>query len=357
MSTNRSERFANYVHEFSQKIMSPDAELKNVLDAVDKEIRQKVSTPGAVTRTQLLDNLAVAYSNEEFIGRQLAPVVSLTPDKGLSPEYWKYDKANKFSYPSDEVGTTGAVNIVSEKVSRTSVSLTRRALKEFSDTWVTSMQDPVVSRLIAPMVNVLHGLAFQEEQRIATLMCAYGNYANSLAALTGGDTWDSSTGGDPAGVIDTAKDAIWSGTGPSKLVMFTSPKIHRVLKRHPQILDSIKYGGNGSSPVIATKRALAEFFEVDDYVVGGAKYNSANEGQTASYGNMWSDVVGLVRVSTAPTTNTATFAYTLQQMLESTTWYEQGLGGRGGSWVQGSLADQSLVVCSDCGYLCRGVLT
>jgi hypothetical protein len=355
---NRTRKFAAYAESFRQKLNEPDSEqLKSDLSEIDKELRSKTLTPGAVTRTQLLENLAVAYANEEFIGDILAPKVFIDPAMGLSPEYWIYSKKNKMAYPSDEVGTDGVVNIVSEGVTRTSTALTRRALKELSDSWVTSMMDPIVSRLINPMMNVLHGLAFQQEVRAAALLGTATAYGSNTTALSGADVWSSSGGGDPAGAVDTAKDSIWSGTGPTKLVAFASPAVHKVLKRHPQILDSIKYGGNGSSPVLATKQAIADFFEVDQYVVGAARKTVTNEGQTTQvYSRMWPDVFGIVRAAAAPSTQMASFAVTLQQPLQSESWYVNGTGGRGGFWVQGSLADKALCICSDCGFLLTGVI-
>lgn len=354
---NRSLKFAQYVEEFRSKILEPEnAALKSDLDEVEKILRAKALTPGAVTRTQLLENLAIAYDNEEFISKRLAPVIPIDPSMGLSPEYWKYSKKNQMAYPDDVVGTDGSVNVVSEGVERTSTALTRRALKELSDSWTLSMQDSIVSRLVNPMVNVLHALEFLGEIRGAALLGTATAYGSNTTALAGADVWSSAGGGDPAGAVDTMKDSIWSGTGPTRTVAFTSPGVHKVLKRHPQVLDSIKYGGNGKSPAIVTKQALAEFFEVDEYVVGAGRKTVTNEGQTQVYSRMWPDVFGIVRVATAPSLNMASFAATLQQPIQSETWYVQGQGGRGGYWVQGSLADKILCLCSDCGFLLTGVI-
>lgn len=341
------EAYKQYCALFRRRIES-DPDLASDIAEINKDLALKVNTPGAVSRTQLLENLAVQYANEEFIGTRLLPIVPVQPSLGLSVEYWLYDKANQFSYPSDEVGTTGAVNTVSEKVSKTSTALVRRALKEFSDSWVVSMQDNIVSRLIAPQMNVLHGLNFLLEQRIAAILVNSSNYGANTVALAGGDRWDTATG-DPAAVVDAAKLALWSGTGPGRWVAFTSPAVHNVLKRHPAVLDTFKYTGN--PPKMATKAMLAEYFELDDYVVGAARYNSANEGQTASYSRIWTDVFGIVRVADSPSTQNASFGYTLQQPMQTETWYIQGQGGRGGYYVQSSHADKSLIVCADCGYL------
>ncbi len=339
--------YEKYVQNFRYRVLH-DPELKDDIEAVNKELRQKTLTPGAVSRTQLLENLAIAYANEEFIGTRLMPIVPVQPSEGLSVEYWTYDQDNQFSYPDDAVGTNSNVNTVSEGVTIASTSLQRRALKEFSDAWVVSMQDNVVSRLIDPQMNVLHGLNFKIEQRIATILCSSANYGSNTIALTGSGRWDVATG-DPAAVVDKAKLSLWSGFGPGRWVAFTSPGVHNVLKRNPAVLDTFKYTGN--PPKMATKQMLAEYFEVDEYIVGAARYNSSNEGQTASYSRIWSDVFGIIRVADNPSVRSASFGLTLQQPIETQTWFIQGQGGRGGYWVQSSHADKSLVTSSACGYL------
>jgi len=352
--TSKGKRFEKYLEVLLRDMQNPTGDLAEDLKSVNEQLRQKINSPGAVSRTQLLENIALAYSNDEFIGERIMPVVTTADSEGLSVEYWRYDKANKFSYPSDEIGTAGKVNEVSEGVDRTSTSLTRRALKEFSDAWTLAMTDNVVATLINPMMNVLDGMAFNRELRIAAIAGASGSYGSNTAPLAGADQWNSATGGDPGKAVDAAKLSLWGGTGPGRWVGFTSRATFNVLKRHPVILDTFKY--QSGKPAQATREMLAAYFELDELLIGDARKNTANEGQTASYSRIWPNVFGIARVSQAPSRQQAFFGMTLAQQLKAETWYVNGTGGRGGYFAQGSTAEKSLVVAADTGYLLTAVI-
>lgn len=353
--TSKGKRFERYLEKMLHDILHPDEALAKDLKEVNEQLRQKVNTPGAVSRTQLLENIAVAYANDEFIGDRILPIVPTADSEGLSVEYWLYDKANKFSYPGDEIGTAGKVNEVSEGVTRTSTALVRRALREFSDAWTQAMTDNVVAGLINPMMNVLDGMAFNRELRQAAIAGVAGSFGANTSALAGGDIWNSATGGDPGKAVDAVKLNLWGGTGPGRWVAYTSRAVFNVLKRHPVVLDTFKY--QGGKPAQATREMLAAYFEVDELLVGDARKNTANEGQTASYSRIWPNIFGVVRVSQAPSRQQAFFGMTLQQQLKAETWYVNGTGGRGGYFAQGSTAEKSLVVAADTGYLLTGVIS
>lgn len=84
---------------------------------------------------------------------------------------------------------------------------------------------------------------------------------------------------DPIGTIDYYKDQVNQKTGfmPNTLVLGASVK--RVLRSHPDIADRIKYTQTG----IADEDVLGKLFEVGTVVVARSVYNTAAEGQTASF--------------------------------------------------------------------------
>jgi len=312
----------------------------------DDTWRQKELTPTEVQTTPVLQDLSVQYANDEYIGTRVMPIVPVA-EGTLSLEYWEYDKTNKFSAPDDEIATRGTVNEVSENVTKTSTSLQRRALKEFVDAWTQSAMDNPVRSLVSPLMNVLDALAFRQEMRIAAIAGTSTAFGSNTSAIAAADQWNSATGGDPLGDVQTALAATWMGTGPSMTVGVTSLNIYNVLVKHPQILDAYKYSRSGR----LRREELAAYFELDELLVGKARKNTANEGQTASYSRIWPDVFGVFRVANMPSTQQAVFGATFQDPIQQEQWYENGVGGRGGFHVQASHADKSKVICSDCGYL------
>jgi len=323
-------------------------------DWLDANQAIKNLTPGTTTTVQVLQDLSIMYANDEFIGSRLLPEYTIPTAKGLSFEYWKYPKRNKFQIPNTKVGSGGAVNQVSESVESASGEMVKRAQKEFVDAWDQSMWDTIIQDMIDPQMNVLDAMALEREYRQATLLCTSGNYGSNTSAVT--TTWNSSTGGNPGKDVDAIKSSIWRGTTQTRVVAFTSWDVHRVLKRHPVILDTFKYGGN--APMQATTGMLAEYFEVDEYVVGYGRYDSANENQaSATYTNLWSNVFGVVRVAARASRRSASFGTTFVQAPTQLSWFENGRGGKGGYWTQSADADVVKVICADCGYLLTGVLT
>lgn len=335
---------------FDRKLRTLGDKLRSEPDlvrAVDERLRQLQLSPTGVTTTPVLQELSVAYANDDFIGERLMPTV---PHSKLSGEYWSRTKATGFSYPDDAVGTEGSVNQVSEKVETDTFSLTRRSLKEKVDAWTMDEMDSVVAELVDPMMNVMDGLAFRRELRIAAVAGVSATYGSNTTAIAAASRWDTASGGNPGKVVDTAKTSLWSGTGPGRWVAFCSLDVYNALKRNPVILDAVKYSGS-ITPAMVNRRVLASYFEVDELLVGMARKNSANENQTASYARMWPDVFGIVRVADRPSRRSASFGITIEQPLQTQQWFQNSVGGRGAYWTQASLADKHQVLCADCGYL------
>ncbi len=312
--------------------------------------RLKSSTPGATQTVQLLENLSVAYANDELIGERLMPVIRCADALGLSIEYWKKDKPDGFGAPSDEMTSEGDANDISAGATRASVSLTKRSLKGHIDLWNKDMMASVVQELVDPTLEVAGGMALNQELRLATILCASGNFGSNTTAIAAGDRWDSAAGGDPGGVVDTARAALWSGRGMTRLIGYCSWDVYRILKRHAKILDTFKY--NNNAPMQATRTMLAEYFELDDLLVGAARKQTSNEGQaTQTYSRIWSNVFGLVRVAATPTRQSLHFGSTFQQRMFQQTWTDQTKGGRGVVYTQLSTAVAHPIVAADAGYL------
>ena len=92
--------------------------------------------------------------------------------------------------------------------------------------------------------------------------------------------WDDFAAGDPFNDVITAKRTISNNTGNDGNTMALGYIVHAALQNHPDIVDRIKHvqvAGLGS-----VENALRSLFDVQNYLVSKASYNSANEGQTFS---------------------------------------------------------------------------
>lgn len=306
--------------------------------------------PSSVHVSEVITTMSVMYANDELIGDTLFPVIFGTKGK-LTATYYTYDKRDRFAYPEDTTNDEGDPNELSEGRSTGSVSLEIRALRELLGQYMLQNQDAPLNELMDATQNVLYGLKFRRELRVVTAATTAGNFSGNTTALAAGDRWDSASGGDPGAVIDTAKAALWTGNGPGILVGAMSLSVYNVLKRHPKILDTFKYSG-GSTPMFANLRMLAEYFELDQIIVGKARKDTANIGQTASYSRIWPDVFGLYRVSTTPSIRNVSFGYTFQDApTQSDQTFLIDRGAKGVYQCRSSHADTQKVIAGDSGYL------
>jgi hypothetical protein len=131
------------------------------------------------------------------------------------------------------------------------------------------------------------------EDRVATLVTACANWANSSSPTT---QWDDATS-DPVGDVNTARNNVLKFTGhlPNTLVM--GWEVWSYLKDHPDMLDRIKHTQRG----ILTTDLAAGVFEVDRLLVGRAVKDTATlEGQSASMGFIWGKQAVLMYVPDSP---------------------------------------------------------
>lgn len=308
------------------------------------------STPAEVRVNEVLATLSVMYANDEFIGDQLMPVIMT--GGALSGTFFSYPKRERFAYPDDDMSDRADANELNSSRTTDTYSLTIRALQEVVDQMTIQNQSAPLNELMDATQAVLEGLAFQREKRQATVLTTAGNYSGNTTAIAAADRWDSAGGGDPLGVIDTALAAMWRGRGPGMNVGFCSLDVWNVVKRHPQILDAVKYGGSPERPAMASLRAVADLMELDAILVGKSREDTANTGQTASYSRIWSDVFGIVRVMRAPSTRNAAFGVTFQDALTTSeqSWMPWR-GAKGAFQCKSAHSDQAKVIAGDSGYL------
>ena len=163
--------------------------------------------------------------------------------------------------------------------------------------------------------------------------------------------WDDFTAGDPVNDVLTARRTISNNTGFDGNSMTLGYIVHQALVNHPDIIDRVKYVQ--AATLTNVEGALAAAFGVQNYWVGKASYNSANEGQTFSAAAIVDDDCLVSYVNSAPGIMTASAGYTFA-------W-----DGGGGTGSIASYRDQSVksdvlqhseawdqkAVASDLGYL------
>lgn len=303
--------------------------------------------PNAVHSNTFLTNFSVQYANDQFIGDRLMPIVGV--DK-RSDNFATYDKRDRFNAPDDTIGPDGDAAEVAEGRGSDNYSVTDRALMNHVPVETIENQDPVFDEMLDATEAVMAGLAIKREIRIMTKMTTAGNYpTGNKVTLSGSSQWDSASGGDPIGDIQTAAAALFHGSTPTRLVGFTNLDVFNVLVRHAALLDLFKYTRDG----LITSQQLAGLFGLDELLVGASRYDTANIGQTASYSRIWGKFFGLARVAIRPSRRSAQFGSTFQLNSDphAFNWFDPRKGKAGSNYVKVGWSDDHKIVASDTGYL------
>lgn len=229
-----------------------------------------------------------------------------------------------------------------------------RALVSHVAAETVANQDAVFDEMLDLTESVNDALALRREIRIATILTTAANFPGQTATLAGSDQWNSGAGGDPIKNIQTAIASLWSGKGNTDIIGYTSLDVLNALARHPALLDIFKYTESG----VLNRQKLASLFGLSDLLVGAARTDSANIGQTASYGRIWGNDFGVIRVARRPGKRSAHFGSTFQLRTDPETfeWFDPKRGKSGAHFVKVGLSDDHKIVAADTGYLFKSVI-
>ena len=348
--TEKGLEYERYLKALLATLRHPNPEELTQLEAQNLVLR--TLEPGSTQAVQVLQDMSIAYTNDAYVGTRLMPEAPVAESEGLGVQVWQRDMRVKFDYPTTAISSGGRVNTVSEGVSPGTATLVKGALKETVDIWNERMMQPVVADLVDATTNVLEGMEFNREVAIAAVAAAGASYGANTAAIAAADRWNSAGGGDPGGAADLARRALMGAPG-SRLVAFSDLEVFHVLRRHPMILQAV-FGSQAGAPkgqMRATLQQLAEYFDVDEYVVASARRITTQEGQAEVYGRIWPHCFGMMYVANNPTRRTGAWGITLAQPRTQLTWVENGTGGKGAYITQVTTAEVSTVMCPLNGYL------
>lgn len=316
--------------------------------AADEEFGTVIKgvSASSVHSNTFLSNMSVQYANDEYIGERL---VGYVPVAKRSDAYAIFPKRERLEYPDDSLSSRSEPNELDESRSSDNYSVKDYGFKNFVSDDTLDNQDGAFDEMMDLVEAINEGIAFKRELRIASALTNSSNYAGNTSTLSGSNQWDSAAGGDPIKDIQTAKAALWQGRGATKLMGFTSLSVFNCLARHPAILDVLKYNRSG----LATRSEIAQHFGLDDLLVGEARKQTANQGQTASYSRIWGLHFGLVRVAARATRRSAHFAslFRLNGDPVTTEWYDPRVGKKGGNYAKVGVSEDLKVVAGDTGYL------
>ena len=293
--------------------------------------------------------IALAYSNRAFIADQLLPRV---PVGAPEFKYTVYNKGDRFTLQETMVGRKGRVNEI-----------------EFGGTEAAAMvadyglEDPIPNADLDAARNTGYDvrgnstelltelILLDREKRVAEVVQDVGHHAYN-ETLSGTDQWSDTANSDPIAQISDALETPMMRPN----VMVLNGVSALALRRHPMLLKAF-HGSLGDAGMVPLA-FIQELFELDRIVVGRARYNSANKGQTLTLTELWQNHCALIYINPHATPSKGiTFGFTAthgSRLAESRR--DPDIGLRGGVRMRVGESVKELVVADDVSYLLRSVI-
>ena len=267
----------------------------------------------------ILSNVSVAYKNEEYIAEKIFPIVKV---KTATGKYYIYDKA-KFRKAESLRGMGSRTNEVDYGISiSTAYVIKEHALKEI-------VPDELLDQAVAPLTpemdaaeNVTEKLLIEKEFDLAAWMQTVGNFTNSNT-LVGLEQW-STLASTPISAIAAGKTLIHAAIFREPNTLILGKEVYDKVILVTEVIDRIKYTQLG----VATTELLAKVFGIDRVLIGGAGYESANEGATSSMAYIWGKYAWLAYITPRPGIKQISFGYHFQDKVRVVDkWYDKDRKG------------------------------
>lgn len=146
--------------------------------------------------------------------------------------------------------------------------------------------DPAVNMDIATTKFIMQKLLIRRDRFFMSAYLVNGvwsaDYTGTAGGTPGGSTpafWNDDANGDPFTDIANAQTTILQNTGFEPNTFLQSFPVYQGLRKHPLVLDRIKYTTRADASKI-TPELLASAFDVERVIVSKAVYNSAAETTT-----------------------------------------------------------------------------
>lgn len=221
---------------------------------------------------QALTNISVAFmqQNMNFISDKVFPPV---PVDKQSDKYFIYDRAN---FRRDEVkprapGTESAGG--GFELSTDSYGCEVYAYHKDIPDQIRSNADAAINIENDASRFVTELMMISREVQWATDFFGTGKWTTDKTGDTDFTQWDDAAS-DPETDIDAGKAQILKATGYEPNTLVVGYQVHQALKKHPLITERFKYTSSES----ITEAMLAQFFEIDRYMVSKASYVTSAEG-------------------------------------------------------------------------------
>jgi len=300
---------------------------------------------------KLLTNLLIGYSNKSYIYQDLSPIINTNGRE--TDTYATYPLADWFRNTAEVAAPSGPVPLggfsVSSDSFKTHLYIQGTSL---ADDDVRNANEIHKARVRKNKARwCLDRIQMRMDVDLAAVVDINGVWGTTNTTATDWDDYDNST---PVEDIDTAIDTIQLATAQVPNVFQTNRPVWTKLKRNPEMLDLL--GANERAFI--TPDLLAGQFDLGKVVISNSLYNSAKEGQDAVMERIWGDNALLLYVTTTPSEEEATAAYTFQaEPLLVRSWREDNINMRKSEVFEATINQGYKIVSADLGYRFSSIIS
>lgn len=265
--------------------------------------------PGELHIDRWLTDLSVAFLQDEgFVFDTVFPVV---PVQKASDKFIIFDRGSFWRDQMEERPLGGRADVADWDFSEGTYRCVERALAhKIDDRTRANTDDPIsldeqATRLLTQAVSVNNDRIWANQYFGTGIWDT--NLDGSGSDFTQFDDGDS----DPISEFDKRREDMRQTTAQMPNTLVVGARVHRALRNNSTVRDLLKYT-RPAAAVGLSDGLLARLFELDDYVVANAVYNSAAEGATDSFDwtvNNDRDAL-LVHAADNPGLNTPSAGYT-----------------------------------------------
>lgn len=255
---------------------------------------------------QPLNNISVGYRNDDYFGERLFPVV---PVKKQSGRFWIFGKERFRQYETIRHAKAEAREIAPWSLSNSPYFCDDHSLKDaISDEEKANAEGTDLDTNTAE--NLTDALLLDFEIRVRNLVVGPASSVPSTT-LSGTSQWSDFVNSDPISAVEAQKTTIKKAIGMSANTLAVSYPVYAVLRQHPRIIDRFKYAQVG----ILQADHLKSVFDVDNFWVMGAEYDTATEGQEASLDFVWGKNALLAYIPAEPRRREPALGYTFRWLF------------------------------------------
>lgn len=230
---------------------------------------------------KLLTGVSSAYVPKGFICEQVLPTVQSKQYSGLLGKYG----TSHLRIENSVKGGRGKYRQVETRVyTTTSYVIEGHGLEGFiSKEDYANVEEPFDAERDEVM-GISTSLWLEKEKTLADALMSTSVITQNTS-LSGTSQFNDYANSDVLGVVTTAQNTILGSVGILPNLAIMDIYVWKVLRYHPQLLNSLGY--KWDRPGGMSQDEMAKALGVDQVLFGSARYESAKEGQTSSLASVW----------------------------------------------------------------------